>query len=121
MAEQNWEYCELRLTDVREHDGSFLSLPGKGVSFDCFIRYYVFDGKQIDIQLAQIGKILTYNPFVKAMAFLGINGWELVSLQIGNKGGGYTVESLILTSRVAFFKRPIVVGRKVNEPELKLE
>ena len=121
MAEQNWEYCELRLKDITQHDGSFLSLPGKGTSYDCLIRYYALDGNQIDIQLAKTGNILPYNPFTKATAFLGANGWELVSVQTGNDSRPLLPSKMLVwTNRVAFFKRPIVDGRKVNDPELKL-
>jgi hypothetical protein len=73
--------------------------------------------------LSETGKILSYNPFAKAMAFLGANGWEAVSIQIGNAYGGSTSHDqdvLVWGNRIALLKRPIMPNRKINEPELKL-
>ncbi len=109
MVEQNWEYCELRLDSFVQR-GTLL-FPGKGDDYDCSIRYYALDGMHIKIDLSNSGKPLLYNPFSRAMAFLGANGWELVSVQSN--------DALHFGRKVAFLKRPIVTGRKVNEPELK--
>jgi hypothetical protein len=121
MTELNWEYCELRLTSRPEFSGLLLSIDG--YSYNCFIRYYVLDENHIDIQLSEIGKKLSYNPFIRAMAFLGANGWEIVTLQMGNAHGGSTTHDadvLAWGNRIALLKRPIVSGRKINEPALKL-
>ena len=114
MAEQNWEYCELRLEGLFPEGGKFFG-EATGSSFNCSIRYYAPDGKNIYVELSRKGNALTYNPFFRAMAFLGTNGWELVSAQVANMSDS----SLFFGQRVAILKRPIIAGRKVNEPELK--
>ena len=122
MTEQNWEYCELWLENWKSYGGG---LFGGQVSYgyDCSIRYYAIDGDEIRIKLAEIQNGISYNPFTKATAILGANGWELVSIQLGNRHGeqgSVTNFSLMWGNRVAFFKRPIVEGRKVDEPKLVL-
>jgi hypothetical protein len=112
MTEQNWEYCELRLDNAIEQGGLFSS--GQGYSYDCSIRYYTVDGKFIYIELSNTNQPMSYNPFSRAMAFLGANGWELVSVQTGDP-----MNFMGWRHKVAFLKRSIVTGRKVNEPELK--
>ena len=117
MAEQQWEYCELVLGSWREDK------KRKGWCYDCYIRYYSPTGGRILRELATLESTVPYNPFAQAMALLGAAGWELVSVQHGNTSGGphwcgeYT---LVWDNRVAYFKRPVLSGRAVDEPKLAL-
>jgi hypothetical protein len=116
MAEQQWEYCELGLGVLRKDKKK------KAWVYDCYIRYYSPTGQAIHRKLATLDNALPCNPFAKAMGLLGGAGWELVSVQHGNKStGGYLDEyALIGDNRVAYFKRPAIAGRAVDEPELTL-
>lgn len=115
-----WEYCELGLVEVKEHKGVLRGGPDMRWSYDCHIRYYTVDGA-VPRQLTIIDQQLPFNPFTKAMALLGAAGWELVSVQHGNAYGGtqpFASTALIGNNRVAYFKRPVVAGRAISEPEL---
>jgi hypothetical protein len=109
MEEKSWEYCELRLDNILERGG--MLLPGEGTGYDCSIRYYTLDG-HLYTELSNADKGISYNPFSRAMAILGANGWELVSIHIGDYDDSWG-------HKVAFLKRLIISGRKVNEPVLK--
>ncbi len=111
-----WEYCQLWLIESREDKNK------QGWNYNCGIQYNS-GATQISRQLATLDSILTYGAFGKAMGLLGAAGWELVSVQHGNKYGGqipYQQHGLIWDNRVAYFKRPVVPGRAVDEPKLVL-
>lgn len=105
-----WEYCELGLWGFPDDEGVLLSGPGWH-SCDCSIRYYTVDGV-VRRQLAE-GRPLSIDPFPKAMALLGAAGWELVSVQHDSVEVQY-----LFGRKIAYFKRPVVAGRAINEPEL---
>ena len=120
MTEQNWEFCELGLEKWKEHKRGLLG-GEDGTSYNCYIQYYASGSSEIIKHLAKLDSVLSYDPFSKAMAFLGVNGWELVSVQYGNAYGGqvsHGENGLIWDNKVAFLKRLIINGRKINEPEL---
>ncbi len=103
-----WEYCELWLVEAEWNHKK------QQWSYDCSIRYHTVDGAA-PRQLALPDQPLTINPFAKAMALLGAAGWEMVSAQHGNTANG---DIYWWKSRVAYFKRPVVAGRAITEPEL---
>ena len=127
MTDQTWEYCELGLGSWEKKEiGKGAFKPKETIFvYDCYIRYYKPGGGEIFLSLAKLDAPLDYNPFSKAMGFLGANGWELVSVQHGNKYGGggqmgwsSSEYAIGWDNRVAYFKRPIVKGRAVDEPKI---
>ena len=123
MSEQQWEYCELGLAECKKHGKGLLGGGKEGRSYDCYIRYYGPDGGIYHV-LADIDKIMPFNPFDKALYLLGKSEWELVSIQFGNRveSGSihYDTGHIRWDNRVAFLKRPVRAGRKVEEPKLAL-
>lgn len=68
-----------------------------------------------------------FDPWATAMARLGSAGWELVTVQhaaaLVHPAMGYGRETtgvLSEASVVAYLKRPVVDGRKVDQPKLVL-
>lgn len=119
-----WESCELALTGRKKHTvtkGIIFTSEETAWSYECYIRYFSSTGQVIFRWLAKIDQTLGYNPFNRAMGLPGGYGWELVSVQLGNDpriDEDQTNEALILYNRVAFFKRPVVAGRAVDQPAL---
>jgi hypothetical protein len=114
VADTSWEFCELGLVQWKDHGG-------RGWSEHTYVRYYAPDGSDLYQQLAELDRPISFNAFSRAMGLLGAGGWELVSVQHGNCYGGemaYNQCGLIWNNRVAYFKRPVVAGRAVNEPAL---
>jgi hypothetical protein len=123
---QQWEYCELRLYSSKSH-------PTKGRrekrqwSYQCTLRYYSPQGEMLRVQLTTLNEPVDFHPFGRAVGLLGARGWELVSTQYGisigpdpdapgsMREGGY----IRWDNRMAFFKRPVVEGRAVDEPKLE--
>lgn len=68
-------------------------------------------------------KLLGYRAWEKALGLLGGAGWELVSVQHGNRFNENTWQDngLIDGDKVAYLKRLVVSGRGVDEPQLNLE
>jgi hypothetical protein len=114
MAEQQpddtrWEYCELWLDGVAAHDSA-----GTGqvsYSYECYIIFSGHDGGGKTQVVSELGKVLSFHPWRRAMGLLGGAGWELVTVQHGSPG------NLRNQNKVAFFKRRVVAGRKVDEPK----
>jgi hypothetical protein len=123
MPEQQWEYCEIGLVEWKKHEKGLLGGGKEGWSYNCYIRYYNSSGG-IYYKLADTDKLISFNPFDKALSLLGSNGWELVSVQFGNRnesGSEYHDSGYIRwDNRVAYLKRPILPGRSVDEPKLVL-
>ena len=68
---------------------------------------------------------LIYNGWEKALGLLGGSGWELVNIQHGisiTTGSSFISNSggLDISNSVAYFKRPAISGRAVDEPELNI-
>ena len=115
MGEVQWEYCELVLGVWKYHRKQ------KMWSYNCWIWYIGSTGETIFRQLAEKGHPLPFNPWRKALALLGAAGWELVSVQHGLGGSAYLPYGLSPENRVAYLKRRVKPGRRVDEPELILE
>ena len=131
MTEQKWEFCELRLFSLQQIKINKGPLKGQYESYyNCVVVYYSPSGDAVSKQLPELLpenqiRPTKFNPFSKAMGLLGAAGWELVSVQHGNRyshGGGQvsTVEEngLVWTNKSAYFKRPILPGRAVDGPKL---
>ncbi len=117
MSDQQWQYCELALDDYKFHEGGFFKGKG-GYGYSCYVRYCGANG-DIKEQLSDLKTITEIDLFGKALGRLGALGWELVSIQ-HSPGGGGNGDSIYMSFsiRVAYFKRPVVAGRAVNEPKL---
>lgn len=126
MTQIQWEYCALYLTSMKEHKSLLKGHTGWG--YDCSIFYYSPSGEVIHQQISSPETSLDFNPFNKALAFLGGFGWELVNVQHGQLAfslGGYASsdyrwDTLSPNNRIAYFKRPVIAGRAVNEPRLSI-
>ena len=114
MSEPAWEFCQVMV------------LRGKRSRCDLTV-YYLGRGGGFH-KLADLnGREWPFDPWATAMARLGAAGWELVAVQhaaslvhpamgYGRGAAGVLSEESI----VAYFKRPMVDGRKVDEPKLVL-
>lgn len=124
---QQWEYCELRLYSSKSHVTKGRHAKQRW-SYECKLRYYAPQGQMIRVPLSTLEEPIDFHPFGRAIGLLGARGWELVSTQYGSavgpdldapgsmREGGY----IRWDNRVAFFKRPVVEGRAVDEPKLQL-
>jgi hypothetical protein len=110
--EPRWEYCELWLDGVAAHDT--LGRGKVSYSYECYVIYSGHDGNGKTQSLAELGNVLPYHPWRRAMGLLGGAGWELVSVQHSSPG------NLRTQNKVAFFKRRVIQGRRVDEPRLVL-
>ncbi len=119
MPEQAWEYCELCLRGREEHKRGRDLL---GISYNCWIDFMGPDGNVKRYILAEVGRdrILPFNPWRKALGLLGGMGWEVVSVQHGNRGRGQS-DTLAWHNRVAHLKRVVVPGRAVDEPYISFQ
>jgi hypothetical protein len=120
MVGQQWKYCQLWLTDSKHQvTGGVIKKEQHFWSYDCQIRYYFPYGDQIFHKMANLDRSLPFEPFVKAMGLLGAAGWELVSIQ-------HRIDTTITAgwmrwnNCVAYFKRPSLPGRAVNDPKLSI-
>ncbi len=114
MDVNQWEYCRLNYYGYKEDRG--------GTRYDIVITYLYHEVPRR--QLASTdknGRVFSYNPFFTAMGYLGFFGWDLVSVQHGQGGAGYVDSGYIRSdSIVAYFKRPMKPGRRIDEPPLVL-
>ena len=112
MAEQQWEYCALYIYSWDVKNKKYFANLG--------IRYFGDAGNYYDLAAKKgpHAKGYDYNPWSRALGELGAAGWELVSVQHGNKRAGTSSKGLILDHAVAYFKRPIQPGRPIDEPKL---
>ncbi|MBI3960821.1 MAG: hypothetical protein HY328_18575 [Chloroflexi bacterium] len=125
MAENQWEYCHLGLDGDKYHKPDKRTGNVEGWSYDCHIYYYGPSKSQY-IQLTRLDTIVDFTPFPRAMALLGLYGWELVSVQHpvygahGGSDGDGTSGYLAWHRKIAYFKRLVVPGRATDEPKLTL-
>jgi hypothetical protein len=114
-TEQQWEYCQLHLEGWRCDKGKWY--------YDLLIRYFgpQHAFRRLSESQGKGAKAWAYNPWERALGLLGLAGWEMVHVQHGvyilNMGGG---GQLLPDNCVAYFKRPVLAGRGVREPELQL-
>lgn len=119
MAEQHWEYCRLWLDGAKLHE-KFLG-GVKGVGYNCYVDYADINGGKIHEQLTTYEQASDIDPFFMAMARLGGLGWEVISVQHRDRSVTQAAEGgLLWNDVVAYFKRPVQPGRKVNEPRLNM-
>jgi hypothetical protein len=140
MDARTWEYCQLSLTGMERDEGG-------GWRYFCTLQYLTTEGSR-PIDLADGKSVLPENPFRLAMARLGAAGWELVALESDYTAAGNPTARMSgavrgnlrgfeardvgadmhlelslrhdWTRRFAFFKRPIVEGRPIDEPPVSL-
>ena len=134
-SEQRWEYCYLYFVGATIYDTSQRGTGARTPPVPIETHYHVHvaymgpDGAEMERQLVKFEDQLPYNPFYKVIGLLGGAGWELVSVEVGG-GVAWTDEvgrevvpysaGLHPMSRSAYFKRPVVAGRGVDEPALTL-
>lgn len=107
---QQWEFCRLDYGGSQEERG--------GYKYNLGIVYF-YQGEKYR-QLASTekgGKVFTYQPFFAAMGYLGTFDWELISVQHSTELHGTEIK---LNRAVAYFKRPIMPGRRIDQPPLVL-
>lgn len=116
-AELRWEYCQLGFygTEQRKEKRYY------GLS----IQYFGEDSRAqyLSYLNGDNAKPLSYNPWAYAFSFLGAASWELVNIQHSlMTGGSYGTGSGTLRwdDAVAYFKRPILSGRRIDEPKIML-
>jgi hypothetical protein len=115
-----WEFCQLRVV-------SSALVKDKGTRYTLDV-FYMGGADVRSLSLSRIGhpgeegQVWTYNPFHAALGLLGSGGWELVAIQHGviaptipSHAGDLHADNV-----VAYFKRPVVAGRPVDQPALQL-
>jgi hypothetical protein len=126
-TEQQWEYCQLILSSW------YYDANERKWFYNVGIRYFGAQGGYYTLaeydtvepyKTIKKYKGWSYNPWQYAIGLLGTGGWEMVSVQhgnfernIGSGGGG---KGIVQDETVAYFKRPIQPGRRVDEPKLVL-
>ncbi len=113
MSEQ-WEYCELALRKL---------IPSKrGVRCDLYVRYF---GRGVEVLSKTTGdgaREWESNPWEMAVARLGEAHWELVMVQHANLGGDMGGGGELASGNViAYFKRAIREGRRIDEPAISFK
>ena len=120
MAEQKWEFCELRISGLKTDDQHTHALYEVHV-------FFFGEGGRVQILSnyeGEYSKEWKFNPWARAMGRLGLLGWELVSVQHATalvSVGNICIGDIAEMNCVAYFKRPVQPGRKANEPELVLD
>ncbi len=113
MAEQ-WEFCVLGIDNLKSERN--------GLRCDLYIVYmgHPYPIRQLS-NLERDGRLWRTNPINDAMGILGAYGWELVTVQHGSPpthqgfGGGV----ISWTNMVAYFKRPVIAGRPIDDVRLE--
>jgi hypothetical protein len=103
---------------MREHSGGMFSRTSK-YSFNCSVIYYLPNGEAEYRSLSELDEVLPFNPFQKAIGQLGAAEWELVSMQHGTDNA-LNAGEIRWSNSFAYFKRPCIPGRAVNEPKLSI-
>jgi len=131
-TQTQWEYCRLSIADAKQHvKGGILGIGGEvqGFGYNSSLTYYSISGETITEKLTTNTEPTNLRPFSTAMGLLGAGGWELVSIQHGNLAAtskGTTPDTTLYWDTiswncvVAYFKRLVVAGRAVNEPQVRL-
>lgn len=118
MHDVQWEYCSVSLA---EHEG----VTPKH-EFNCRVRYLASDSETIEHQFTKLGSSVPFFPLTAVIRLLGEGGWELVSVQHAtyhrpldprNASTGWWISSFT-GEAMAYFKRPMLPGRAINEPLL---
>ena len=123
MSDQEWEYCQLFLTNRIE--------TKSGYAYQLVIDYLGVNSYNLATSDDKSPRIFAYNPFKVAVGLLGRGGGELVHIQhsitnyeesmfLGSiaRGDGFSV--IKHNNVVAYFKRPIKPGRQPQDPTIIL-
>ena len=105
-----WEYCRLYVQD------SYHNVHEDTYSYDVQIWFMDSHGDVIERQIATMEQSLPFDPWLKAIGLLGGCSWELVTVKVGAISEHH--ESLLLDNQVAYFKRPVIPGRPIDDVEL---
>lgn len=118
MAEIQWEYCGVYLDEIEGEPPN--------PSYNCQVWYFASAYETIEHQFTKLGSPVSFSPLMAAIRLLGEGGWELVSIQHAtyqkpldpqNASKGWWISSFV-GQAMAYFKRPILPGRAINEPLL---
>lgn len=120
---ERWEYCSLVSHAVELPDGS--------TGWVCRVSYMTRHGV-VTRQLREPDDEQATDVFERAMALLGLGGWELVSVQNELVRDNIAVEARGFFATVpagyslsaygaAWFRRPVVEARAIDEPLLLIE
>ena len=120
MDGPQWEFCQVRLV-------ASALVQDQGLRHTLDVFYMGGEGVQAR-SLSRIGHpgeegpIWTYNPFNATLGLLGAAGWELVAVQHGIIAPAITSHAgdVRADNVVAYFKRPVVAGRGLDQPALQL-
>ena len=105
-----WEFCTLELL-------SRTAIRRNRRGYNCNLVFCRADGGRTHYTMAKEQDRIRVNPFLRTMAALGVAGWELVSVQHGCTDS----QGLNWDVGVAYFKRPVLAGRAIDEPTLQFE
>jgi hypothetical protein len=135
MTEQllQWEHCQLVLLGVTipQRPAAGPDDPSDPVETHYHVQvvYMGPDGTYVERRLATLDQTLDDNPFYRVIGLLGGAGWELVSMEARHDYAWTDDLGKVVVpyhagwrpvSRTAYFKRPVVAGRGVDEPQLTL-
>jgi hypothetical protein len=102
-----WEYCRLYVRD------SYHDFHENIYSFDVQIWFVGSQGDVVEQQIATMAQAFPFDLWLKVVGLLGGCGWELVTIKIGAISEHH--DSLLLNNQVAYFKRPIISGRPIDD------
>lgn len=115
MLSERWEHCELALYQTKEKRGKW---------YYSLLLSYLGEGNITHKWLARIegdkAVPFPYNAFFRAVAYLGMAEWEMVSVQYGLTGTHGHMDGIHWNQKVAYFKRKVKEGRKTDEPSFEL-
>jgi hypothetical protein len=76
-------------------------------------------GEIVERQITTMEQSFPYDPWLKAIGLLGGSGWELVTVTIRSDPERH--QSLLLDDQSAYFKRPVITGRPIDDVELNFQ
>jgi hypothetical protein len=123
VTQQAWEFCELALIAKEEEKGN--------TYYELELYYLGPAVTQLSLSTLRSagtvfqnprGRAWNYNPWHAAIGLLGMAGWELVGAQYGTYpfADGPGAGRLYRRSGSAFFKRPVMTGRPIDQPAIVL-
>jgi hypothetical protein len=132
-ASPRWEHCQLVLIGATMPQPRTATLGAAPIPAETHYHVEVVymgpEGAYVERQLADFEQTLAYNPFYRVIGLLGGAGWELVSVGMDqhyawDDAFGRVVvpyqAGLRPISRSAYFKRQVVTGSPVDDPQLML-
>jgi hypothetical protein len=110
-----WEYCVLQLFGRK--------IQRNHITCNMSIYYLGTEGKiqMLSTMQGEDIKRWMYDPWAMTVGLLGRSEWELISIQhvaVSRVWPFGTVGFLMQDQAIAYFKRPIRVGRRIDEPLL---